>query len=128
MIKRNTIQRTLILETIRNLKNHPTADEVYETIVNDHPNISRGTVYRNLNQLSEDGIIKRIPIPGAAEHFDHLVHNHYHARCLDCGNIYDVQMENLPVLEDLITDKKGFVFTGYDILFKGTCHHCSHKN
>lgn len=128
MIKRNTIQRTLVLEAVRKLMNHPTADEVYETIVKEHPSISRGTVYRNLNQLAEDGIITIIPVPGAAEHFDHQVHNHYHARCLDCGKVYDVEMEGLPVLEDLIHNKDEFNFTGYDILFKGTCHHCSHKN
>ena len=54
-MKRNTIQRLLVLETVNKLQCHATADEIYRAIVKEHPNISRATVYRNLNSLSESG-------------------------------------------------------------------------
>ena len=60
MIKRNTIQRSLVLETVNKLKCHATADEIYEDIVKEHPNVSRATVYRNLNLLSEIGYIRKM--------------------------------------------------------------------
>ena len=62
-MKRNTIQRMLVLETVNKLQCHATADEIYRAIVKDHPNISRATVYRNLNSLSESGDIRKREIP-----------------------------------------------------------------
>ena len=59
-MKRNTIQRALTLEAVQKLQSHPTADEVYAAVSAEHPHISRGTVYRNLNQLSEDGKIREM--------------------------------------------------------------------
>lgn len=128
MIKRNTIQRTLVLEVVNKLKNHPTADEVYEELIKSHPSISRCTVYRNLNQLSEEGLIQKIEVPSGADRFDYKCYNHYHVKCIKCGKIFDVKMEYLPDLEKKIKDSHGFEFKGYDIIFKGICPNCQcHK-
>lgn len=62
-MKRRTIQRALVLSAVHHLKNHPTADEVYQYAAQHTPTISRGTVYRNLAQLEEEKAIRRIPIP-----------------------------------------------------------------
>lgn len=124
MIKRNTIQRALVLEAVNKLKCHATADEIYNVIVNEHPYISRGTVYRNLNQLSESGEIRKLEIPGGADRFDHRCHDHYHARCLKCGQVFDVEMEYIKDLEKKIKDTHGFEFSGHDIMFKGICPEC----
>lgn len=124
MIKRNTIQRALVLEAVNKLKCHATADEIYNAIVNEHPHISRGTVYRNLNQLSESGEIRKLEIPGGADRFDHRCHDHYHARCLKCGQVFDVEMEYIKDLEKKIKDTHGFEFSGHDIMFKGICPEC----
>lgn len=124
MIKRNTIQRALVLEAVNKLKCHATADEIYNVIVNEHPHISRGTVYRNLNQLSESGEIRKLEIPGGADRFDHRCHDHYHARCLKCGQVFDVEMEYIKDLEKKIKDTHGFEFSGHDIMFKGICPVC----
>ena len=67
MAKRNTIQRSLVLEAVNKLQCHATADEVYAEISKDHPTISKATIYRNLNVLSELGEIRRLEIPGSAE-------------------------------------------------------------
>ena len=53
-MKRNTIQRTLVLEAVNRLRFHPTAEEIYDDVIREHPHISKATVYRNLNQLAED--------------------------------------------------------------------------
>lgn len=123
-MKRKTIQRLLTLKAVQEMKSHPTADEVYEVISAEHPHISRGTIYRNLNQLAEDGEIREMDIPGGAGRFDHCCHEHYHARCLKCGKVFDVEMEYIPDLTGKIKDEHGFQFQGYDLMFKGICPSC----
>lgn len=125
MNMRNTVQRALVLDAVKELRCHATADEVYHTIVKKHPDISRGTVYRNLNLLSDIGEIRKLEIPGGADRYDHICHKHYHARCVKCGRVFDVDMEFIADLERKIKDTKGFVFTGHDIVFKGICPECN---
>ena len=127
MVKRNTIQRALVLETVNKLQNHATADEIYEAIISEHPNISRATVYRNLKLLSEMGEILRLEIPGSPDRFDHRVHNHCHVKCEKCGRLFDVDMDYISGLENNIRDSRGFDFTGYDIIFRGICPECKEK-
>lgn len=124
MFKRNTIQRNLVLEAVNHLQCHATADEIYDAVSKEHPAISKGTVYRNLNRLAEMGQIRKIELPGGADRFDHLCHNHYHVKCEKCKQIFDVDMEYIPGLEKNIKDSHGFQFTGYDLLFKGICPDC----
>ena len=127
MIRRNTIQCALVLEAVNKLKCHATADEIYQEIKKDQPHISRGTVYRNLQRLCETGEIRKREIPGEADRFDHLCHDHYHARCVKCGRVFDVDMEYMTGLEKTIKDTHGFVFTGHDIVFQGICAECQEK-
>lgn len=123
-MKRKTIQRALTLKAVQTMRNHPTAEEIYEAVSAEHPNISRGTVYRNLNQLSEDGEIREMEVPGGADHFDHRCNDHYHVRCLKCGRVFDVDMDYMPDLAKKIKDTHGFQFEGYDLMFKGICPDC----
>lgn len=123
-MKRQTIQRTLILDAVTQLKNHPTADQVYSEIHTKHPTISRGTVYRNLNKLAENGEILMVEVPGGANIFDFNTNNHYHARCEVCGRVVDVDMKTIPNLLDQIGNKDEFEFLGYDIVFRGICSNC----
>ena len=124
MKNRNTIQRTLVLEAVNALQCHATADEVYEAIVKEHPTVSKATVYRNLNLLSEMGEIRKMEIPGGPDRFDHRCHDHCHVRCEKCGRVFDVDMDYVTGLEKGIRDTHGFAFTGYDILFRGICPEC----
>ncbi len=125
MNKRNTVQRALVLETVKELRCHATADEVYHAIIQKHPDISRGTVYRNLNLLSDMGEIRKREMPGGADRYDHLCHDHYHARCTKCGRVFDVEMAFIADLEKRVQDARGFQFTGHDIIFKGICPACN---
>ena len=124
MMRRHTIQRWLVLKAVNKLQCHATADEIYEEIVAEHPNVSRATVYRNLKLLSETGDIRKIEIPGGADCFDHLCHDHCHVKCEKCGRVFDVDMEYIIGLEKNIRNDRGFSFTGYDILFRGICPNC----
>ena len=124
MIKRNTIQCNLVFKAVNELHCHATADEIYDAILAEYPNISKGTVYRNLNQLSQMGKIRKIEIPGGADCFDHQCHDHYHVRCEKCCRVFDVDIEYFAELEKSIKDPHGFLFTGHDILFRGICPEC----
>lgn len=124
MIERNTIQRSLVFEAVNKLRCHPTADEVYDLIVQNHANISKATVYRNLNHLSQMGRIQKIEIPGGPDRFDYRCDAHYHIRCDKCGKVFDVDMECITDLKERIKDSHGFLLTGCDVFFWGICPEC----
>lgn len=127
MLKRNTIQRQLVIDAVRSLANHPTADEVYNAISITHPNISKGTVYRNLNSLSDEGLLKRIQIANSADRFDHHLPPHYHIECLKCGCFKDIEMPYLNELDSRIEELTGYNLISQDIVFKGVCQSCRDK-
>ena len=91
---RDTSQRRIIMEELVKLKTHPTANEIYERVRRRIPRISLGTVYRNLEMLSESGLIRKLETAGTRKRFDGTVSNHYHVRCIKCGRMDDL---NLPV-------------------------------
>lgn len=124
MNRRNTIQRELVLEAVRSLGNHATAEEIYECVMQTYPSIGKGTVYRNLNLLAEHGEIRKISPPFGADHFDHNCTNHYHVSCIHCGKMFDVDMDVLPDLTERIGDTHGIAYLDYDILFRGVCEDC----
>ena len=127
MQTRNTVQRQIVLQAVRSLHDHPTADSVYAVIAAEHPSISKATVYRNLNQLALQGEILRVPVPTGADRFDFNAQEHYHVRCTECGNVYDVFMPPISDLLDRVTDSSDVELTHYDILFEGVCAACRNK-
>lgn len=124
MQTRNTVQRQIVLQTVQTMRNHPTADAIYEVIQAVHPSISKATVYRNLHQLAEQGKIRQISVPNGADHFDFCTENHYHVCCTHCGAVLDVHMRPIENLLHLIEDSSGAVIQKYNILFEGICSDC----
>lgn len=124
MERRNTIQREMVLNAVKALRNHPTAEEVFFKIFEEHPSIGKGTVYRNLNILAEEGTIRRVEVPEGPDHFDHTLKEHYHVRCVKCNKVFDVDMDAVADLKQCIHDAHGIKFLDYDILFKGICSNC----
>ena len=124
MERRDTIQKALILRAVCELKRHLTADEVYEFVKKDHPSIGKGTVYRNLAILTEEGAIRKVEVPDGSDRFDFTLKNHYHVRCVKCGEVFDVDMDEIPDLQKKIHDTHGMEFLTYDIFFKGICPEC----
>lgn len=82
-------QREEVFNCIKSAKNHPTAEEVYMFLKENNPNISRGTVYRNLNLLVDKGLVKKISISNMPDRFDYICKEHSHAVCNLCGNVSD---------------------------------------
>ena len=74
-------QRELVLRTVEQLCDHPTAEEIFDKAAPECPGLSLGTVYRNLNSLVEAGMVRRVSIPGRADRFDHTLCWHSHLYC-----------------------------------------------
>ena len=121
-------QREIILNTLQKNVIHPTADQVYALLHKEYPTISLATVYRNLNKLAEANKIIKVQIPNGADRFDHQCFDHYHVVCDKCKKVFDVEMPYLKDLETKIKDKKGFTFTGHNIVFNGICPNCENLN
>lgn len=121
-------QREHILKTLQENIIHPTADEIYAIARKDMPSLSLATVYRNLNQLAESGIIRRIDGLDGSVHFDHNLCNHYHFICTKCNKVYDVDYDIAPDLADKVLAETGLFVESFDISLKGTCPNCKQTN
>lgn len=121
-------QREIILNYLRSVNCHPTAETVYENIKESCPSVSLATVYRNLNQLSENNYIRRIKIDGKSDRFDGNLSHHNHLFCRICGRIDD--LEAFYDLNDMfreIESKAGFTTENCQLLFSGVCRECREK-
>lgn len=122
---RNTIQRALVLEAVRALHTHPTSADVYEAVREQHPSISRATVYRNLALLAERGDVLRVEVPNGADRYDFNIAPHHHVKCANCGCVDDVELVFEDDLLDRVKSACGFQLTGYQVIFEGLCPSCS---
>ena len=125
--RRNTIQKDLVRNAVYEMRRHVTANEVYEFIKEAYPTIGKGTVYRNLDILAEEGALRKVEVPDGPNRFDFTLKNHYHVRCIKCGEISDVDMDQIPDLLERIHNTHGIEFVDYDISFKGICPKCREK-
>lgn len=92
------------------------------------PSLSLATVYRNLNQLAENGIIRRIDGLDGSVHFDHNLCKHYHFICTKCNKVYDVVYDIAPDLADKVLAETGLFVESFDISLKGICPNCKKNN
>ena len=123
--KRNTHQRQLVLEAVKSRCDHPSADDIYLSVREKDNKISRGTVYRNLNVLAEDGEILHVRVP-AADRYDLRTDYHYHMFCTGCGTVCDAPVE-YNVSYDKQAEKSGFKITRHRMIFEGLCPECMEK-
>ena len=97
---------------------------MYEFIKEAYPTIGKGTVYRNLDILIEEGVLRKVEVPDGPNRFDFTLEKHYHVRCVKCSEIFDVDMDEIPDLLKRIHDTHGIKYLDYDISFKGICPKC----
>ncbi len=122
-----TQQRALILEELKKVKTHPTADELYGMVRKHMPRISLGTVYRNLDFLVETGEVIKLESAGSIKRFDGDTSWHQHVRCVHCGRVGDViPPVTLPDVNNVQVED--FVVTGARIEYDGVCKHCAGVN
>ena len=124
----NTVQRRIILEELNKLKTHPTADELYIIVRARLPQISLGTVYRNLDQLSAAGAIQKLEIAGKQKRFDGQINRHYHIRCTKCDCVEDIPDEEMTEIDRKLSEIiESMQFEGYRLELNGKCSKCSRK-
>lgn len=117
-------QRECIKEYLINTKEHPTADMVYLHVKKEFPNISLGTVYRNLNLLADLGEAVKISTLNGGDRFDGTTTPHYHFFCTECGSVLDLDMENIDAINQLAGKNFNGKITSHNITFYGRCSDC----
>ncbi len=120
-------QREAIKTFLMTRTDHPTADVIYQNLRQEYPNISLGTVYRNLTLLVSLGEIQKIQSPDSAEHFDGNVNPHLHICCSCCNKVEDIHGVELPDLTQSVSEHYDGQITGYSIYFQGLCKECMEK-
>lgn len=120
---RQTIQRKIVYDTVRRMRNHPSADEIFSEIRSEHKSISKATVYRNLRLLCDGGDILCVKVPNEADHFDFNCAPHYHFSCIRCGTVCDVDLEYKRELDEVILP--GYALLGHNLTFLGLCPDCA---
>lgn len=118
-------KRQAILEAICNTKNHPTAEWVYQAVKPQYPDLSLGTVYRNLSRFKEEGKIISIGVVNGQERFDGNTRPHNHFVCTQCGRVIDLEERYLPSeTHQMLSSKYGVQVESHELIFHGVCREC----
>lgn len=120
-------QRELILNYILNSYEHLTADSIYIDLKKDNPELSLGTVYRNLTKLTEIGVIKKVSLPNQVDKFDKNLEPHAHLICDICGSITDINIYGVSKFLNNISKDEDISISKYEITFNGICKKCKIK-
>lgn len=117
----------VILEELRKVDTHPSADEIYALVRKKLPRVSLGTVYRNLEILLENGDIQKVGLGGSYMRYDGNPEKHYHIRCRHCGRINDIHIKPIDTIEQEIGISSGYRVDGHELEFTGLCTSCRDK-
>jgi Fe2+ or Zn2+ uptake regulation protein len=127
--RNRTRQRALILEFLRASEDHPTAAQTHAALLTQLPNLSLGTVYRNLEVLVSEGVVEEVPAAGSASRFDGNPKPHHHFICESCGAIDDLHLQVPPALHRKLRRARGLKAARVKIDFFGLCEACeSHSS
>ena len=118
-------QREEVFNCIKFTKNHPTAEEVYIFLKDRNPNISIGTVYRNLNLLVEKGLVKKISNSNMPDRFDYICKPHSHAVCKSCGKVFDFNFDlDVEKFSKSIKEQTDLEIFTNEFTIYGICKNC----
>jgi Fur family transcriptional regulator, ferric uptake regulator len=124
VFQRNTKQRRLILNELRGVTSHPTAQELYNMVISKLPGISLSTVYRNLEAMVEQGIVHKLDNSGGKSRFDGDIQPHSHIHCLSCGSVHDAAAPPDSLMEDYKVQLDEFEVVSWRLDFHGICPEC----
>lgn len=122
-MKNYSKQREAILSYVRSVRTHPTAKDVYSAVREQLPNISLGTVYRNLSELLSDGEIISVNVGDGFEHYDCERSYHIHLHCNKCGEIIDIDASESGLFS--LAEKSGFKSENAVTVINGLCKNCA---
>lgn len=126
MIRRNTNQRQIVFDTIKEY-GHITSEDLILIIMKKHDDISLASIYRNITILLEDNLIKKVKL-GQTDVYETVKEKHYHYQCKECGKIFDIPLSELPDELNKIDSIGNEKVCDCDIVFYGECHECQNKN
>lgn len=126
--KRMTRQRRLVLDELKRLKNHPSADYLFGVVRQKMPNISLGTVYRNLDVLVNTGLALRLDLAGGQCRYDGDISPHYHIRCVICGELDDLPQDAVAGIDHPRVLESNYAVMGWRMEFDGVCPVCRSKS
>lgn len=127
-MERLTKQRVAVYENVCSRYDHPTAYDIFSSVRENIPNVSLTTVYRNLNNLADEGLILRLTVPGMPDRFDKTVTPHFHILCECCGGFKDLDDSGLFEKVRLhLLNQEDFALDCLDVVYKGKCKQCRNK-
>lgn len=124
MALKHSRQRDAVYNFLKDRKDHPTADTIYAGVRDEYPNISLGTVYRNLMVLRDTGKIRTVDVGDGVIHFDADTSEHNHFICTRCGRVEDLEMESIDRVKEIAATNFAGKITGYSAYFYGICESC----
>ena len=120
---RTSKKRDLILQTVRENRIHGTAEQIYELVKNEMPEIGIATVYRNLHTLAEQGLILKLSVKDG-DRFDGCTDEHSHLICNCCGKMFDIDYCPTSELSEMAQNEIGFNCTASQLIGVGVCKEC----
>lgn len=120
-----TKQRSIIYDIIQRTPGHLTAEQIFFLAKKEIPSLAIGTVYRNLNLMVDEGVIRRVSVQGSPDCFDKVLQSHDHLVCKECGDLSDVF---LPELQPELERRIGFPIDSYDLNIRYVCPKCARKH
>ena len=126
-VKKYSRKREAVLQKIRGTTTHPTADWIYEEVKKELPDISLGTVYRNLSVFKDEGLIISVGVVDGQERFDANTGEHTHFICLGCGDVLDIEAHIEPTLNEDVARHNGLDVLFRQLTFYGSCRKCGDK-
>lgn len=123
-------KREAILSALRGTKSHPSAEWVYQTLKSTHPDLSLGTVYRNLALFRQQGVIQSVGVVNGQERFDADTSLHHHFVCERCGSVLDLdfRQEQEDSWDQAVSEQYGFKTLRHELIFYGICKTCQNKS
>lgn len=124
---RRSRQRDRILEVLRLTKAHPTAKWIYDKVRKTYPDVSLGTVYRNLDVLARQGLVNRLDFGSSCDRFEAKIPPHHHFVCERCGSVLDVDLPIDDSLAKKLRSATGLKASRHEIRFYGVCRACGEE-
>ena len=123
--RRNSKKRQAIYDALRASREHPSAEQLYTMLKPDYPDLSLGTIYRNLGILMEDGLVVGVGQVGGEERFDAYTDAHAHFICSKCGAVMDLEISEDAVPDyAAVEESTGSRIVSHSLTYTGICKNC----